>query len=43
MSLERDLKKRADNKCELCSNDEHLEIYTLAPHKDLNLKKSFNP
>lgn len=40
MSLERELKKRADNKCELCSNDEHLEIYTLAPHKDRNLKKS---
>ncbi|WP_452600787.1 PhnA domain-containing protein [Pontimicrobium sp. MEBiC06410] len=40
MSLERELKKRADNKCELCSNDEHLEIYTLAPHKDQNLKKS---
>ena len=40
MSLERELKKRADNKCELCGNDEHLEIYTLAPHKDQNLKKS---
>jgi len=40
MSLERELKKRANNKCELCSNDEHLQIYTLAPHKDQNLKKS---
>ena len=40
MSLERELKKRAGNTCELCGNDEHLEIYTLAPHKDQNLKKS---
>lgn len=40
MSLERELKKRADNKCELCKKDEHLEIHTLAPHKDENIKKS---
>ena len=40
MSLERELYKRADNKCELCTNDEHLEVHTLAPQKDENLKKS---
>lgn len=40
MSLERELKKRADNKCELCANNEQLQIYTLAPHKDQNLKKT---
>lgn len=40
MSLERALYKRADNKCELCANDEHLQVYTLAPHKDQNLNKS---
>ena len=40
MSLERELYKRADNKCELCGNDEHLQIHTLAPHKDETLKKS---
>lgn len=40
MSLERELYKRADNKCELCSNDEHLQVYILAPHKDQGLKKS---
>ena len=40
MSLERELFKRADNRCELCSNDEHLQIYTLAPHKDQDLNKS---
>ncbi len=40
MSLERELKKRAENKCELCISDEHLQIYTLAPHKDEDLKKS---
>jgi len=40
MSLERELKKRADNKCELCTSDEHLQIYTLAPYKDEDLKKS---
>ena len=40
MSLERELYKRADNKCELCAADEHLQIHTLAPQKDLNLNKS---
>ena len=40
MSLERELYKRADNKCELCAADEHLQVYTLAPQKDPNLIKS---
>lgn len=40
MSLERELYKRANNTCELCSSDEHVQIHTLAPHKDQNLNKS---
>lgn len=40
MSIERELNKRADNKCELCANEEHLQIYTLAPTKDKSLDKS---
>ncbi len=40
MSLERELYKRANNKCELCGNDEHIQIHTLAPHKDQNINKS---
>lgn len=40
MSLDRELYKRADNKCELCANEEHLQIHTLAPQKDETLKKS---
>ena len=40
MSLERELNKRANNKCELCGNEEHLQIHTLAPIKDVSLNKS---
>lgn len=40
MSLERALKKRANNICELCSSDALLQIHTLAPHKDETLQKS---
>jgi protein PhnA len=40
MSLERELYKRADNKCELCASEEHLQVYTLAPQKDVNANKS---
>ena len=40
MSLDRGLYKRADNKCELCGSEEHLQIHTLAPQKDETLKKS---
>ncbi|MBQ0787355.1 MAG: PhnA domain-containing protein [Oceanihabitans sp.] len=37
MSLERELNKRADGKCELCQNEEHLQLHTLAPRKDQSL------
>jgi len=40
MSLERELKKRADDKCELCGSVDHLEIHTVAPIKDESLDKS---
>jgi protein PhnA len=40
MSLERELKKRAENKCELCGNEEHLQMYTLAPAKSESLTTS---
>ena len=40
MSLERELKKRADSKCELCKNDELIKVYTLAPAKEESLTKS---
>ncbi len=40
MSLERELKKRANDICELCANDEHLQVYTLKPSKDISLTKS---
>ncbi len=40
MSLERTLYKRAGNKCELCGNQDQLQIHTLAPQKDQNLQKS---
>ncbi len=40
MSLAREFQKRSEGKCELCSSDEHLKIYTLAPHKDQDLNKS---
>lgn len=38
MSLDRELNKRANGKCEICSNEEHLQLYTLAPKKDKSLK-----
>ncbi|WP_055442659.1 PhnA domain-containing protein [Lacinutrix himadriensis] len=37
MSLERELNKRADGKCELCQNEENLQLHTLAPRKDQSL------
>lgn len=40
MSIERELKKRAEGKCELCSSVDHLEIHTVAPIKDESLYKS---
>jgi protein PhnA len=40
MSLERELKKRSDNKCELCSNEENLQVYNLPPSKTESLDKA---
>ncbi|GAA4888574.1 alkylphosphonate utilization protein [Flaviramulus aquimarinus] len=40
MSLESVLFKRANNICELCTNDEFLQIHTLAPQKEVSLKTS---
>lgn len=40
MSLDRAINKRANASCELCKNQEHLSIYTLAPIKDAHLNKS---
>jgi len=40
MSLERELNKRADGKCELCQNEEHLQFHTLAPRKDQSIKET---
>lgn len=37
MSIERELKKRSDSKCELCSSDENLQVYILAPAKSESL------
>ena len=40
MSLERELKKRSDSKCELCKNEENIKVYTLTPVKEESLTKS---
>ena len=40
MSLDREFQKRSEGKCEICSSDEHLQVHTLAPHKDQDLNKS---
>jgi len=40
MSIERELKKRSDSKCELCSADENLQVYVLAPAKNESLDKT---
>ncbi|WP_299891217.1 alkylphosphonate utilization protein [uncultured Lacinutrix sp.] len=40
MSLDRELNKRANGKCELCSSEEHLQLHTLAPKKDKTLKNT---
>jgi protein PhnA len=39
MSLERDLYKRSDSKCELCSNTENLSVYEVAPQKNGGLEE----
>ncbi len=41
MSLERELKKRSNKVCELCSSDENLQVYIVPPSKDENLENSF--
>ena len=43
MSIDRELKKRAEDKCELCGSVDHLEIYTLphnSPLSSLKIKAS---
>lgn len=40
MSIERELKKRSDSKCELCSSDENLQVHVLAPAKTESLDKA---
>ncbi len=40
MSIERELNKRADNKCELCTNEENLQVYNLPPTKTESLDKA---
>ncbi|MAO11681.1 MAG: PhnA protein [Flavobacteriaceae bacterium] len=40
MSLERDLSKRAENKCELCGSEENLSIFTIPDSPTEGLKAS---
>ena len=40
MSLERELKKRSNTICELCSSDENLQVFTVPPSKDESLENS---
>lgn len=40
MSLERELKKRSNSICELCSSNENLQVYVVTPSKDENLNNS---
>jgi len=40
MSLERELKKRSNSVCELCANDENLQVYIVPPSKDESLNNS---
>jgi protein PhnA len=40
MSLERELKKRSDSKCELCTSEENLQIYIVPPTKTESLEKA---
>ncbi|PCJ66736.1 MAG: PhnA protein [Bacteroidetes bacterium] len=42
MSIERELKKRSEEKCELCSSNEELSIFTVFPHKEASLLHSVN-
>ena len=40
MSLERTLNKRSNATCEICSSNEHLEVYTVQPAKKVEEKNS---
>ncbi len=40
MSLERELKKRSDSKCELCTSEENLKVYIVPPTKNQSLDKA---
>jgi len=40
MSVDRELKKRSNGKCELCSAEEHLGVHTVSPYKDTTLEHS---
>ena len=40
MSIERELKKRSDSKCELCTSDENLQVYIVPPSKTEHLDKA---
>ncbi len=40
MSIQREIKKRSGEKCELCSSDEGLSTYTVSPYKEETLEHS---
>lgn len=40
MSLERELKKRSNSVCELCSSNENLQVYVVPPSKDERLENT---
>lgn len=40
MSLERELNKRSNSVCELCSSDENLQVYIVPPSKEENLNSA---
>jgi len=40
MSLERELKKRSNSTCGLCTNNENLQVYKVPPSKDENLNNT---
>ena len=43
MSLERELEKRCNSSCELCSSDENLKVYLVPPSKNESLDNSLMP
>ena len=40
MSLERDLQKRSESKCELCASPENMQVHTVKPSKEASEKNS---